>query len=369
MNVTNSRSRTGRGIRNDQSMRGGFGIRPTSFHSSKSVRQLTMRQTQPRRVSMDQNEYLMVKYKSTQIIAANEKVVFGQKFDPQPIKRLNSDVRQRAFDDIHTDHCILDDYTINKPVRKQNRTETSIEACENNETSSLYDVDEDDKENVHAVDALPISETEDNTSFVITKQKRKVRFQLDELGNIQCRVHYMTEEETELIGQCQKKDLWLRKQDRMASLEAATSKLFLFAPQFPAYQLAILQLLTKFGGLDDMSQVEALNLLSRCESHQPRSDFHAIQTIARCSDTSRGLEKRLFVIAGIPRIAYRDSVKRLLATQSEFKQSGYFTNDALAHALATQYRTDTTGALAMARLFAKSDTIAMTHDDRTLFDI
>jgi hypothetical protein len=362
---------------NNETIQRGFGVQPTSFRLSKSASvsllSTSLHHKRLRRLSTGKNEYLMMNDKSRPIIISDDDendVILTTKNEPLPIKRPLQE---------NTGTLNLDDFIdVDKPVRKQNRRMAPNNDTRMNVSSTAAGDDDDDEVTVVSSSSNGSGGSCDNNSggssirsscSEPSLQKRTVRFPIDIHGNVQTQEYYLSEKEAEMFRQCPKKVLWWTKKDRLASRDAARERIQIIPQLFPAYQAATIQLLTKFGGIDTSGDILLPPKLLSWYDEQPRSDSFAVQVIARTSDTSRGMEKMLYRVIGIPPLKYRNSVKHVIASQNEMKVSGCCTPDLIMDVLATQYIQDTYGAVAMARLIAESDVIAAQRSDSAMLHI
>ena len=369
MNSTIS-NRFSKGCRiNNEPIQQGFGVRPSSVRWSICANGSPRRNSKHinclRRQSTDQNEYLMMNYKAKSSSAYDRDkggdVVLTKKVDSQTIQRhCSSNTVNRNLD------AFLD---AAKPIRKLSRRVTPKTDADIT-LNSIAVVDDDDETTVvssgsSSIDSCDTNSDNSSSCHEPSIPKRSVRFPMDNDGKVLCQEYYLSESEAEMFRQCTKQELWWSKKDRLASRDAARERIHLRKELFPAYQAATIQLLTKFGGIDE---IRLPPQLSSWNEAPPRSESDAVHIIARSSDTSRGLEKMLHRAIGIPPLKYRNSVRHLIATQHELKSYDCCTN-LIVEMLASQYMHDTCGAVAMARLLAESDVIAAQLTEPTMFHI
>jgi hypothetical protein len=372
MNATISR-RFSKGCRsNNEPIQIGFGVRPTSFRwstsPSVSPRRNSVHNKRLRRLSTGHTEYLMMNHKPKPMFIFDtdeDNVAVMNKNDSHPIKRPSCTAAVNLN---------LDDFMdVDKPKRKQNKGAISgTDTC-----LTVGPIVVDDETTVVSNDSSSFNSCDNNSNCISScdsalepsTPKRKVRFPIDNDGKVQCQEYYLSEKDAEMLRQCSKHDLWWTKKDRLASRDAARERIQQIPELFPAYQAATIQLLTKFGGIDTSGDMILPPKLLSWYAEQPRSDSYAIHIIARSSDTSRGLEKMLYRVIGIPPPKYRNSVKRVIATQNELKSSDCCTPNLIMDVLATQYIHDALGAVAMARLLAESDVIAAQRTETAMLHV
>ena len=354
---------------NNETIQQGFGVRPSSVRWSTcangSPRRNSIHTKRLRRMSTGPNEYLMMSHKASPSLVLD----IDNEDDASLTKEIDlQTIQQRSS--ANTVNRKLDAYLdTEKPMRKLIRRVTIGTDAGIIVRPIVVEFDDDETTVVSSdnssFDSCDTNSDNSSSCHEPSIPKRSVRFPMDNDGKVLCQEYYLSESDAETFRQCTKQELWWSKKDRLASRDAARERIHLRKELFPAYQAATIQLLTKFGGIDE---IRLPPQLSSWNEAPPRSESDAVHIIARSSDTSRGLEKMLHRAIGIPPLKYRNSVRHLIATQHELK-SYDCCSSLIVEMLASQYMHDTCGAVAMARLLAESDVIAAQLTEPTMFHI
>jgi hypothetical protein len=242
------------GIISEAIIQRGFGVRPASFYVSNNIiyQKNEYGQKSSRRVSMHEStKHFLDEKKTTVDTNAIEVSVPTTTLSPSS-KRNYCDLRhlEKQATDICTTDLFLGDSIHNElPVRKQTKTEGSIQT-RNNNIGTAIDVDHDNFDSTPENNQDTCTETTDPCNSSTKKPKRKVGFYVNDDGKVKCQDYFLSEKQEKMIDECNRKDLWWSKRDRLSTRYEASVMIPLIQKYFPAYQSATVQLISKFGGYD-----------------------------------------------------------------------------------------------------------------------